>query len=126
MEMTNTPEQQDLEIRKPMAPNELRKKNKLERERKSQEDAKSRQSQAESNNIPVVQEQNPNEAGKSLVKDGPVTQDYEKNEFKSANEPKDTSDDMGELIERVSKVTIEPAVREKTPEKIWTEVTKKP
>ncbi|KAM3156195.1 hypothetical protein ABEW05_003328 [Botrytis cinerea] len=126
MEMTNTPEQQDLEIRKPMAPYELREKMRLEMKRKSQEDAKSRQSQAESNNIPVVQEQNPDEAGKSLVKDGPVTQDYEKNEFKSANEPKDTSDDMSELIERVSKVTIEPAVREKTLEKIWTEVTKNP
>ncbi|TEY42636.1 hypothetical protein BOTCAL_0388g00170 [Botryotinia calthae] len=118
MYMIKTPGQQDFAIRKPMTPSELRKKY-----RKAQEDAKRRQSQTESNNIPVVQEQNLNEAGKSLIKDGPITQDYEKDEFKSVKESKDTSDDNGGLNKSFSEFGIETKFEEKTPKEILTELT---
>ncbi|TGO57679.1 hypothetical protein BCON_0063g00360 [Botryotinia convoluta] len=124
MATTNNPRQQILESERPKKPHELRKEAALKKPRKVQEDAKSRQSQAEPNNILVVQEQNPNEADGSLDKDGPATHCYENNGFKIANGSENTTNDICDVTERFLKVKLGP--REKTPGEIWNELTNEP
>ncbi|KAF7940811.1 uncharacterized protein EAE97_006997 [Botrytis byssoidea] len=91
--------------------------------RKAEEEAKSRQSQAESGNIPVVQELNSNEADETLVGDEPATESHENNGARSTNYSKDTSNGIGDLIEAFSETTLETPVIKKAPKGIWNELT---
>ncbi|TGO28151.1 hypothetical protein BPAE_0031g00160 [Botrytis paeoniae] len=103
---------------------ELRKEAALEKLRKAQEDVKSRQSQTEPNNVLVVQEQNPNEAHGSLVKDVSATHYRENNGSKSANGSENMTNDCDDLTGKFAKVKLGPT--EKTPEEIWKELTTNP
>ncbi|TGO34987.1 hypothetical protein BHYA_0174g00120 [Botrytis hyacinthi] len=105
------------------SPSELREEAKLERRRKVEKDAKSRQSQAEPNNIAVVQERNPNEADETPVKDEPATQSHENNSSKSTDDSRDTSKGIGRLAKVFSETTLETPVIKKTPKGIWNELT---
>ncbi|TGO12581.1 hypothetical protein BTUL_0086g00570 [Botrytis tulipae] len=105
------------------SPSEIKEEAKLERRRKVEKDAKSRQSQAEPNNISVIQERNPNEAEETPVKDEPATQSHENNGPKSTNGSKDTSNGIGGLTKAFSETTLETPVIKKTPKGIWNELT---
>ncbi|TGO57835.1 hypothetical protein BOTNAR_0193g00300 [Botryotinia narcissicola] len=122
--MTEALRLSELGSARPKQPYELRMEvAALRKLRKAEEEAKSRQSQAKSGNIPVVQELNSNEADETLVRDEPATQSHENNGAKSTNDSKDTSNGIGDLIEAVSETTLETPVIKKTPKGIWNELT---
>ncbi|KAF7882802.1 uncharacterized protein EAF02_006165 [Botrytis sinoallii] len=106
--MTEALGSKELEGARSKQPYELRREfTALRKLRKAEEDAKSRQSQAESNNIAVIQELNPNEADGTLVKDELATQT-----------------DIARLTDEFAKSKLGP--KEKTPREIWNDLTNDP
>ncbi|KAF7918952.1 hypothetical protein EAE99_008677 [Botrytis elliptica] len=125
VQMTEASRLKELQGAGPKKPSELRREfAALIKLRKAEEDAKSRQSQAESNNIAVIQELNPNEADETLVKDELATQSHENNGSKSINGFENKRNDIARLTDEFAKSKLGP--KEKTPREIWNDLTNDP